>query len=294
MYVITAATGNTGRIIATRLLEAGQKVRVAGRDGQKLLPFVEKGAEAAVGSLEDPGFVQQAFTGAKAVYTLIPPDFTQNDFRAYQNKIGRILADAIAENRVEFVVNMSSLGADLSEGVGPVNGLHDQEQRLNQLRGINVLHLRPAYFMENLFLNIDLIKSQGVNGSPIEPDVAFPMIATRDIGEYAAKRLLQLDFRGAGVQELLGERDLTMPEATAAVGKAIGKPDLPYVRFPYQAAHEAMINMGLPRGIADMFVELYSALNEGRALGPMKRTAENTTPTSIEAFAEIFAAVYHA
>lgn len=291
MYVITGASGNTGRIIAEKLLAAGKPVKLLGRKAEKLQPLVEKGAVAAVGDMNDPAYLNEAFAGAAAAYVLIPPYMGASNFRAYQNDIGKKIAQALQQNEVQHVVNLSSLGAHLPKGTGPIAGLYDQEQRLNQLEA-NVLHLRPTFFMENLFTGIGIIKSMGVNGSPANAGVKFPMIATVDVANYAAKRLLALDFSGNSVQELLGERDLSMKEATQILGKAIGKPDLAYVEFPYDQARGAMLEMGISASVADAYIEMYKAINNGFGVASMKRDKENTTPTSIEQFADVFARVY--
>ena len=292
MYIITGATGNTGKAIAEALLAKGKKVRVIGRSADRLKTLADKGAEPFIGDVQDAAAMTRAFTGAKAVYTLIPPDYSAQNMRAYQNRVSEAFTHAIGAARVPFVVNMSSVGANLSEKVGPVNGLHDHEERLNKLKDVHVLNLRPTYFMENLLWNIETIKKMGILGTPLKGDLPMTMIATRDIAAEAAERLLKLDFSGKSTKELLGERDLTLTEVTRIIGKAIGKPDLSYVQFPYDDAEKAMTGMGLSADTARNFIEMNRSLNE-RIMRPMeKRSASNTTPTSIEQFAQTFAAIY--
>jgi len=292
MYVITGSTGNTGKRIAGLLLEEGKPVRVLGRSAERLEPLTARGAHAGVGSLDDADFLTEAFEGATAVYAMIPPDFQAEDLRAYQNRIGEIIASALKKTGVRYVVHLSSIGAHLPDGTGPITGLHDQEKRLNALEGVNVLHLRPTYFMENFLNNIPLIKSQGINGSPVDGDIAFPMIATEDIAIVASRRLSDLDFSGKQVEYLLGPADISMKDATKIIGRAIGNEDLPYVKFSYEEAEKAIAGMGVSPDVARSFVELQRGLNEGLVTGGVKRTPENTTETSFEAFAEKFAVMY--
>jgi uncharacterized protein YbjT (DUF2867 family) len=293
MYVITGATGNIGRRIAENLLARGEEVKVVGRSAKRLQPLVDKGATACIGSLEDPVFLTGAFSGCKAAFLMIPPDFQAEDFRGYQNRVGESLVNALKDSGLEYVVNLSSLGAHLSEGTGPILGLHDQEERLNRIGRVNIVHLRPTYFMENLLQNINLIKHQGINGSPLKGDAAFPLIATKDIAEVAGEYLLSLDFSGKSVRELLGPKDMTMNEMTRIIGKAIGKPDLPYVQFPYDEAEKAMVQMGISRDMAKRYVELNKSINDGFAIAGTPHTKENTTPTTFEEFAGFFADVYN-
>ena len=231
-----------------------------GRDAGKLKAFTEKGAEAAVGDMADRAFLTKAFAGAEAVYALIPPNFGVADFRAYQEKIGESIVAAIKDSGVKYVVNLSSQGAHLPDRTGPIVGLHDQEERLNRLEGVNVLHLRPTYFMENLLMNIDMIRKMNIMGSAVRGDVKFAMIATKDIAAYAAERLVKRDFTGKSVVDLLGERDLSLNEAAAIIGKKLGKPDLTYVAFPYEDAEKGMVAMGLTADMSRLYIEMSRAL----------------------------------
>lgn len=293
-YSITGATGNTGKIIAGRMLEEGQKVRVIGRGAERLASLVEKGAEAHVGSVDDEKFLTDAFSGVDAVYAMVPPDFTVEKLREYQNKIGETLKSAIGNAGVKYVVFLSSLGAHVPDKTGPIAGLHDVEKRLNELEGVHILHLRPAFFMENFIAGMGSIKNMGIYGTPMRSDLSVPMIATQDIGEYAAKRLSKLDFTGHSTRELHGERDLTMAEATSILGKAIGKDGLAYVQFPYEEAEKALTGMGFSPDAARTYSEMAKAFNDGIVKGQEPRSKDNTTPTSIEVFAKVFAAVYNA
>jgi len=294
MYAIIGATGNIGGQTADILLAKGEKIRVIGRSAARLQRFVDEGAEAAVGDLNDSAFVTRAFTGATAVFAMIPPEYAARDFRAYQNEIGANIATAIAASGVGHVVSLSSQGADLPDGTGPIKGLHDQEERLNRLEGVNILHLRPTYFMENLLMNIPLIDSMGIAGSAVRGDLIFPMIATRDIAAHVAKRLVSRDFAGKQVRDLLGQRDLSLNEAIAVIGRAIGIPDLNYVQFSYEDAAKGLAGMGIGADAARLFIEMSRAMNDGLVLVSRPRTQQNTTPTSIEEFAGTFAHVYRA
>jgi uncharacterized protein YbjT (DUF2867 family) len=294
MLVITGATGKTGSKVAEILIEKGHTVRVIGRDAGKLKELTAMGAEDAVGDMTDKAFLTKAFGGAEAVYALIPPNYGVEDFRAYQAKVGENIVAAVKDSGVKYVVNLSSQGAHLPDRTGPIKGLHDQEERLNRLEGVNVLHLRPTYFMENLLVNIDMIKKMNIMGSAVRGDVKFAMIAVKDIAAYATKRLIKRDFAGKSVVDLLGERDLSLNEAAAIIGKKLGKPDLAYVTFPYEDAERGMVAMGLSPDISRLYVEMSRALNEGLFAVSLSRTKENTTPTAFEVFADLFAAAYRA
>ena len=284
MYVITGATGHTGTIAAKTLLARGHSVRVLGRSAERLRALTSQGAEQFLCDLTDAARLTQAFQGAQAVYALIPPDITSNDYRAFQDRVSDAIATAVAGANVKFVVSLSSFGADKADKTGPVVGLHNLEQKLNQIDGVNALHLRPGYFMENTLPQVSLIRKLGTGLGPIRPELKLPMIATRDIGSAVGEALLQLDFKGKQTRELLGQRDLTMPEALTVIGKAIGKPDLGYAQVTGEQFVAALSQFGFSQSFANLMMEMVEALNTGhmRALEP--RTPRNTTPTSYEAF----------
>jgi uncharacterized protein YbjT (DUF2867 family) len=119
------------------------------------------------------------------------------------------------------------------------------------------------------------------------------MIATKDIGNYAAERLHARDFTGNGVQELHGERDISMKEVATMVGNAIGKPKLSYMQVPFMMLEPAMVQNGMSKDIAALLVEMWKSTNSG-VMKPLEpRNEKNTTPTSIERFVtEVFAPAY--
>jgi len=290
MYVILGASGNTGSIIANFLLSKGEKVRVMGRDAGRLQRFVDKGAEAFTANVSDAVALAKAFRGARAAYLLLPPITSRED----QERESDAIAKAVKESGLRYAVYLSSYGAQVPEGTGPVAGLHSSEQKLNAISGLNVLHLRAAYFMENNLAAIGMIQGMGIFGHALLPDLKLPMIATPDVGDYAAQHLLDLDFSGKQTRELLGERDVSMAEVTAIIARGIGKPDIRYEQFPYDRMQQVLEKMGMPPKKAAVYIEMFKAMNAGVLAAQEPRSQENTTPTSFEKFVrDVFAPAYH-
>lgn len=290
MYVITGATGNTGTRIANALLDAGQKVRAVGRSEERLRPLVQKRAKPFVGSVDDPAAMTRAFAGAKAVYLLIPPIYWAEDGRAFINTVSQTYAKAIENTRVRYIVSLSSAYAHSPE-FSPVQGLYDHEKRLNHLENVNVIHLRPGVFMENLNWNIPTIKEHGVIASAYKPDVPIPMIATKDIAAEAIALLLSLDFSGKSARALLGQRDVSMAETTEILGNAISR-KLTYVQLSYDEVEQGMVKAGFSRDFARRVVSAQRGANEATMPVCEPRSSKNTTPTSLEEFARDFAQAY--
>src|SRR6266536_1333823 len=284
MYVVLGASGNTGHVVAKNLLAHGQKVRVVGRNAARLQPLAAESAEIFIGDVTDARALTKVFKGAESAYVMLPPDPTSNDFRALQERANDAIVSAVRSAGVKNVVSLSSIGADQASGTGPVVGLYNLEQKLNQIDGANVLHPRAAYFRENTLPQVGAIRMTGNVVGPLRPDLKLGMIATRDIGAVAADALLRLEFRGKQTQELQGQRDLSYTELAAIIGKAIGKPSLGYVQAPNEQMKAAMAQMGMSENLVGLILEMAGALNAGhmRALEP--RSARNTTPTSYETF----------
>lgn len=294
MFTVMGATGHTGTRITHTLLNAGQRVRGIGRSESKLADLKAAGADVLIGDAGDAVFLTRAFRGADGIYALIPPDPQSPDYRAKQDAEGEAIVRAIHESGVRCVVFLSSLGGDLAAGTGPIAGLHAQEGRLRRLQDVDVLILRPAYFFENFYETLTLIKHQGITGGAIAPDQRMPMIATRDIADVAAAALERRNWKGVVVRELLGERDLTHAEASRILGARIGKPDLQYVQFPYADFAASLVQIGVSPNVANLYAEMARSVNDGRVTSREGRTPENTTPTPFEEFAGELARAYEA
>lgn len=293
MYVIIGATGNTGKVITERLLAEGQKVRALARNPEHLRPLAAKGAEPFMADVTDSAALTKAFTGADAVYAMIPPNVAAPDVLAYQDKVVSSIAGALEKTGMKHAVALSSIGADKPDKTGPVVGLHRLEEALNKIAGLDVLHLRAGYFMENTLAQAGIIQTFGMTAGPERADRKIPLIAARDIGEVAAAALAKLEFSGHQTRELLGERDLDMTEATAIIGKTIGRPDLRYLQLPDAQLRPALLQLGMSPNFVDLLLEMSATINSGYMRALEKRSAENTTPTSFETFvAEVFVPLY--
>ena len=289
---VTGATGHVGGGLARGLRERGVNVRAVGRHADRLMA-VAPGVDVRVAALDDVGALTKAFEGADAAFVLIPPSYGEKDFRGYQRRMGDSIVRAVEAARVPRVVTLSSIGADVESGNGPIAGLHELEKRLEAIAGLHVLHLRPTYFMENELNSIGLIKSAGIGGSALKADKPIPLVATRDIAAAAVPILADPTFTGHSFRELLGPRDYTPRELTRILGEAVGRPELPHVEFPYDDTRKGLEKAGISPDLARLFVEMYEAFNEGRVRPIQGRGPQTTTPTTFEAFAkEVFAPAY--
>ena len=295
MYVVLGATGNTGTAAVKALIAKGEKVRAVGRDAAKITRMFGDGAEAFGADVTDAAALTGAFSGATAAYVMIPPQVNAPDFLEMSNRISDAITRAVKASGLTHVVLLSSIGAQHSAKTGPIVGLHRFEANLVTVPGLNLLALRPVFFMENFLMAIGLIQSMGFVGNGIKGDMKIPMIAASDIGRYAAEALVARDFTRMQVRELLGPREYSQDDAARILGAEIGKPKLSYQRFPSFMVEQALKQMGLPGKTAALMSEMNEAMNEGLLNPQEARSESNTTPTTLEVFAkDVFRPAYNA
>jgi uncharacterized protein YbjT (DUF2867 family) len=279
--------------VANNLLAAGKKVRVVGRSAAHLQPLIAKGAEVFVADVTDGAALAKAFHQADGAYVMIPPNLSSTDPAGHSARVSDAIAAAVKKAGTRNVVALSSIGAGESAGTGPVVGLHNLEQKLNQISGANVLCLRAGYFMENTLPQVNAIRQTGNATTPVRADLKLPMIATRDIGAAAAEALLHPSNSGKQTRELLGQRDLTYTEAAATIGRAIGKPDLKYVQAPDEMFRNVLVQMGASEQFARLLLEMIGAMNAGKMRALEPRSPQNSTATTYETFvADTFVPAY--
>ena len=293
-YIITGSLGHISQPLVSDLVKAGHEVDVITSNASRVAAIQALGAKALVGSLEDTAFINDSFKGADAVYLMIPPNFGVTDWRAFQDKISDNYVSAIKANNIKYVVTLSSIGAHMGLGAGPVDGLAYLEQQLKTLPNVAVKNLRPSYFFYNLFSLIPLIKNMNIMGSNFgTTEEKLVLTTTEDIAAAATKELLTLNFTGQTVRYI--SSDERHPNEIAAVlSAAIGKPGIPWVPFSDEQSLGGMLQAGLPETIAVGYTTMGKAIRDGEM---QKDYWENKpTPTgtlTLEAFAKQFAVVYN-
>lgn len=264
-FVITGGAGHISKTLVQLLLKSGNEVTVIGRNAENLKTLTELGAKAAIGSVEDVAFLEKAFAGADGVYTMIPPNFAAQNWKEYIAQIGKNYTSAIKAAGVKYVVNLSSVGAHLAAGCGPVSGLYFAEQSLNTLKDLTVVHLRPGYFYYNFYNNLSLVKNAGIIGSNFSADTKLVLSDTDDIAKAAAEELTAQKSKGHVVKYIASDIR-TAAEVAKVLGSSVGIPELPWVGFSDEDSLNAMTQAGLPKEIAGNFVEMGGALANGAML----------------------------
>ena len=290
-YVITGSLGNISKPVTEQLVKAGHDVTVISSHADKAAQIEAIGAKAAIGSVDDVNFLTKTFTGADVVYTMVPPKWDAADWKAHIHSIGANYAMALKDAGVKKVVNLSSIGAHMPEGCGPVTGLHHVENELNKLEGVSVTHLRPAYFYHNLMGNIGMIKHMGIIGGNFGEGTTMVMTHPKDIAVAATEELLNTNTSGKNIRYIASD-ERTTNEVATTLGAAIGKPELPWVNFKNQDALAGMQQAGLSAEVASNYVEMGTALDSGEMAADYNKHKPTLSPTKLEDFAKEFAGAY--
>ena len=282
---VTAPTGNIGRPLVERLLEAGAgpDLVLLARHPEKLAHAAARGAAVRAGSLRDAAFVAEATRGADVLFWLTPPNYAAPDLRAWYGALGRNAAAAIEANRIPRVVHLSSIGAQLERGTGPIVGLHDVEAMLDAVCP-NVTHLRPAAFFQNFLWQVPSIKGMGAIFMPVAGSARSAMVDTRDVAAVAAERLLDAGWTGRSTWGLHGPADVSYDEAAATFSAATGR-RIAHVQITPEQAREALLGMGMSPDAADAMLDLYRAVSDGTLVSEEPRSPATTTPTTLADFA---------
>ncbi len=292
-YVITGSIGHISKPVVTALVKAGHQVSVITSNQDRVEEIAALGAKALVGSVEDRAFIVSAFSGADAVYLMIPPNWKTTNWLAYQQNVADNYAAAVKENAIKYVVQLSSIGAHLREGAGPIDGLAYLEVQLETLTDVDVKILRPSFFMYNLYGQIGLVKNAhifGANyGSETEPLV---LVDTEDIAKVVAENLLALSFSGITIQYIASDEKTTTEIATE-LGKAINQPNTPWVVFTDEQSLQGAIGAGFSEEIAKGYVQLGKAIREGGLQEDYFKHKPILGSQKLAAFAQDFAAAYH-
>lgn len=263
--IITGSLGNISKPLTAELVQKGHAVTVISSKPEKQKDIEALGAAAAIGSLEDRDFLTTTFSGADAVYCMVPPNNffdPKLNLLAYYQKLGSNYVEAIKASGVKRVVNLSTFGAHLEKGNGILIGAHDVEQLLNTLPSeVSITHMRPTSFYYNLLGYIATIKQAGIIAANYGADDIIPWVSPTDIAAAIAEEL-EIPFTDKKIRYVASE-ELTGNETASILGAAIKKPDLQWILTTDEQTLSALKSIGINPKIAAGLVEMYAALHSG-------------------------------
>lgn len=240
--LVTAATGNVGRLLVPQLADRGITVRRFDRSrptGPQL-------------------------TGVDAVYLACP---NVGDQVAFESE----LIDNAAHAGVRRLVKLSARGAAAGSAVAFWDGHARIEQHLAG-SGLDAVVLRPGFVMANLLAQLELVRSAGL--LPLPGGAAkVAMIDPADIAAAACAALTTPS--AAGTYELTGPAAIGFDEVAGYLTRAVGR-EVRYVDVPPGDAVPAMVAGGVPEHVARQIGNVFAALREGAQAEPTDDLARLT------------------
>jgi uncharacterized protein YbjT (DUF2867 family) len=221
MHIITGATGHIGSAVAETLLNNGQKVLVITRNEEKGKEWKLKGADVAVVDVNDSEALHEVFKKGKRLFLLNPPATPASDMIEEERRTMHSMLRALQNTGIEKVVAESTYGAHPGEGAGDLNVLYEMEQGLKSLN-IPVSIIRGAYYMSNWDMQLELAEKTGMVRSLYPVGFKIPMAAPGDIGEFAAKLMME-PVSETGLHYVEGPEPYSPAEVAEAFGEMLNK-----------------------------------------------------------------------
>ena len=271
---VTTPTGHIGSKLANILLDRKSDVTLIARHPEKVKDLASRGAKVIAGEHSDPAVVEQAVRGADALFWLTPAEMTSHDPLGTARRMAEAGASVIRKHPDLHVVQLSSAGAFLPSGTGPIVGHYETEEKF-RAAGKNIVSLRPNEFMENVFFSMPTIVAQGAIYTTLQGSVKAPIIATQDIAEVAAEFLLK-PIDGHHVVDIVGPQEISLDEWARIAGQAIGR-QIHVVTIPGDKLKAAMSQSGMSPEMAALLVEMEEAIPKIQQFkGEQKRTGKVT------------------
>lgn len=282
---IAAATGNIGSHIATQLSATGTTPVLIGQNEDRLKKLNIPGSVIAVADLGNAYEIIAATKGADALFWLVPPLITAHSLKEWYNQVTAAGIAAVKQNHIKKVVLVSSLGANLDEGSGNLAYAAEMELAFDGLDA-DVLSLRPGYFMENLLMQVQQLQAQKQFSFLFEPDFSIPFISTDDIGDVAARYLLDTHWAGHWKLNLMGPESITCQQASTQLS-ALLPYAVSYQQGSVQDSKAMLAHFGATAGVQQELTDMFQTLASHRGPYATPRTPEAHTPTSFEQFAKL-------
>ena len=293
--VVSGSLGHIGRPLTQLLVENDHHVTVISSRAERIVEIIELGAIPAYGTLEDADFLVETFEGADAVFCMEPPvDFFDKnlDIISYYKGIAENFVQAIKRNNVDKVIHLSSIGAHLPKGNGILQFHYHVEQVLRFLpEQVHIKFLRPVGFYYNLLAFARSIKFLGVMASVYGEDDIVPWASPLDIADVIAAEF-ELPFDQSRKVRYIASDELSCNEVARIFGKAIGMPELQWIRITEQQQLENLLNAGMSKAAARGLVEMNKATQDRTLYEDYYKNRPELGSHKLADFAPIFAKTY--
>ena len=291
--IVTGSLGHISKPLTQELVAKGHTVIVISSNPDKQKDIEALGAIAAIGTLADVDFLTTTFTGADAVYTMVPPNYAAADMMAYCRETGENFAEAIEKSEVKRVVHLSSIGAHMEKDSGLILAHRQVETIFEKLpTDVAITFMRPSGFYYNLLGFIPGIKAAGVIVANYGADDMLIWVAPADIASAVADEL-EIPVTGHKIRYVASD-ELTGNETARILGEAIGKPDLKWILISDEERQRQLETVGLSPAMAHGLVEMFSSQHNGALAEDFYRNWPKVMgKVKMADYAKEFAAIYN-
>jgi len=285
MIVVTTPKGQIGARLVQDLLEAGEALRLIVRDASRLPGNIRERVEVVEGSHGDPAVVDRAFEGADALFWVVPPNPKAPSLEAAYLDFSRAACKAVTRCGVGHVVDVSALGAGSRwrDHAGLMTVSYHMDEMFAGAAAAHRALAMPS-FMDNMLMQLQPIREQGMFLGPVDGDGKAPTCATRDIAAAAARLLTDRSWSGQGTTPVLGPEDLSPNDMAATMSEVLSRP-VRYQQVPFDAFEAQLRGQGMSDAFVRGYVEMMHAKAEG-VDNEEPRTPEGTTPTTFRLWCE--------
>ena len=279
---IAGATGNIGKRVAQQVSRAGATAVLLGQNLERLKQLHINGSIAEVADLSDQKAVVSATVGVEALLWLVPPIVTGESLSKWYALVTNAGVEAVKKNNIKRVVVISTLGAGAASNLGTVTFGGRMEVAFDQLQA-NVVALRPGYFMENLLLQASSFQEEDAFRFPFDANHDIPFISADDIGDAAAKFLLDRSWAGHWKKNLMGPENITPLQMAERLSIGLNR-KISYIQQSSSELCDEVKSWGVNEVVLRELLDLYAALGDPNGAYATPRTPEANTETSLEDF----------
>jgi len=249
--LVTGATGNIAGLIIPQLIEAGMNVRAYVRDPEKATSLKEQGIEIFHGDYDNQEALNAAAENIDAIVAITPPN-------PDAVKQGEAILKAALNSGSPFYLRISAIGA--ATDAPTENGrFHFESDQALINSGLNYTILRPHFFMQNLFGNVEGIKGQG-NLYMGMGEGKMGMVDVRDVADVAVNILLNRGHDGQ-IYTLTGPESITFSDVASTISNSINKP-VNYIPVGLEDVRQSILDMGWGEWGAQLMVDYSKAYSE--------------------------------
>ncbi|HET9170913.1 MAG TPA: SDR family oxidoreductase [Actinospica sp.] len=282
MIVITAASGNLGKLVLDGLLERGVPaagIRAVVRTPAKLADYADRGVEVVAGDYADQDSLVAGLAGAEKLLLISSAGSGEERIKQHLNAVA-----AAKQAGVKHLVYTSITHAE--DSAIAFSWVHKDTEAAVRASGIPFTFLRNNWYFENLLGSVGSALEHGAFiGVAADAKIAY---ATR--ADYAAAAVAVLAGEGheGKTYELNGDVAVTNTEIAAEVSAQSGKP-VAYAPMSEEEFAKTLEGFGLPAAFAGELAQADFAISQGalsETTGDLKALIGRPTTTAAEAVAQ--------